>query len=196
MTLKEIKRIQSVIGVTPDGFWGPKSIKACQAHLKRMMPSPHPFPDQADVVKFYGPNGEEGKFSPPTKVINLPFPIFYGNTKVLTLKPHEKCADSLKEVFERLAVVYPTEALRRAAGILDYNGLYNPRPMRGGTAWSMHAWAIAIDLNQSKNGNLTSWPAKAVMPLEVMECFAKEGWTAAGAFWGRDAMHFQATQPD
>jgi hypothetical protein len=27
-----------------------------------------------------------------------------------------------------------------------------------------------------------------------MEEFAKEGWLAAGAFWGRDAMHFQATQ--
>jgi hypothetical protein len=32
------------------------------------------------------------------------------------------------------------------------------------------------------------------MPIEVMECFAREGWLSAGAFWGYDAMHFQATQ--
>jgi hypothetical protein len=32
------------------------------------------------------------------------------------------------------------------------------------------------------------------MPLEIMEAFAREGWLAAGAFWGRDAMHFQATR--
>jgi hypothetical protein len=33
------------------------------------------------------------------------------------------------------------------------------------------------------------------MPLEVMEMFAQEGWLSAGAFWGRDAMHSQATKP-
>jgi hypothetical protein len=27
-----------------------------------------------------------------------------------------------------------------------------------------------------------------------MEEFAKEGWLSAGAFWSRDAMHFQATK--
>jgi hypothetical protein len=32
------------------------------------------------------------------------------------------------------------------------------------------------------------------MPLDVMEIFAREGWLAAGAFWGRDSMHMQATQ--
>jgi hypothetical protein len=73
--------------------------------------------------------------------------------------------------------------------------------MRGGNAWSMHAWAIAIDLNAGKNGNQVHWPSKAVMPIEVavmpievMEFFAKEGWLSAGAFWARDAMHFQATR--
>jgi hypothetical protein len=32
------------------------------------------------------------------------------------------------------------------------------------------------------------------MPLEVMEAFAREGWLSAGAFWGRDSMHAQASQ--
>jgi hypothetical protein len=44
------------------------------------------------------------------------------------------------------------------------------------------------------NGNHAHWPLTADMPLVVMEEFAREGWLSAGAFWGRDAMHFQATQ--
>jgi len=38
------------------------------------------------------------------------------------------------------------------------------------------------------------WPTSSTMLLVVMEAFAREGWLSAGAFWGRDAMHFQATQ--
>lgn len=197
MTQAEIMKIQKKIGTTADGFWGPKSEAACRAHLRKLMPSPNPFPEEDDdeITAFYGPHGVKDGFTPPTKVIQLPFPIFYGSTKVVKLSPHEKCADSLKRVFERLAEAFPTEAERKKAGILTYDGLYNPRKKRGGTSWSMHAWAIAIDLNAGKNGNATHWPKKATMPLEVMECFAAEGWTSAGAFWSRDAMHFQATKP-
>jgi D-alanyl-D-alanine carboxypeptidase len=196
MTQKEIMRMQTKLGVVADGFWGPKSIAACQAYLRSLMPKPNPFPAQDNVTAFYGKHGEPGGFSPPTKTIVLPFPIFYEGQKVTKLSPHEKCADSLLRVFERLAIAFPTEEARRAAGLLAYDGLYNPRKMRGGTSWSMHSWAIAVDFNAGKNGNKTAWPSIAVMPLEVMECFAREGWTSAGAFWGRDAMHFQATKPD
>ena len=66
--------------------------------------------------------------------------------------------------------------------------------MRGGSRISTHAWGIAIDLAPNWNGNLMPWPTVATMPLEIMEIFAREGWLSAGAFWGRDAMHFQATR--
>ena len=66
--------------------------------------------------------------------------------------------------------------------------------MRGGSLPSLHARGAAVDLDPDHNGNGTSWPTRAIMPLEVMEEFAKEGWLAAGAFWGRDSMHMQATQ--
>ncbi len=195
MTIARIKKMQERIGVEPDGFWGPISIAACRRHLEDMMPEPHPFPTQANVPVFYGRKGEEGGYTPPMGRVELPFPIFYDGQPVRVLRPHEKCAESLARVFIRLAEAFPDEASRREAGILTYNGLYNPRKMRNGSAWSMHSWAIAIDLDAGRNGNRTHWPAQAVMPLEVMECFAAEGWMAAGAFWGRDAMHFQATQP-
>ena len=163
-----------------------------------MMPVPHPFPASGTkaFIDFYGPNGVKGGYTPPSKKIKLPFSVFYEGAEVKSLTVHEKCADSLLRVFERLAVVYPNRAARDAAGITIFDGVYNPRMMRGSsTSWSMHAWMVAIDLNAGKNGNKTSWPIAATMPIEVMECFAKEGWEAAGAFWGRDAMHFQATKP-
>lgn len=195
MTTAQIQHVQTRIGTTPDGFWGPKSEAACRKHLRDMMPDPHPFPKAEDVTAFYGPHGVKHGFTPPTKTIELPFHIFYEGTAVAKLRPHEKCADSLLRVFGHLAKAFPTENERRAAGILTYDGIYNPRPMRNGTKWSMHSWAIAIDLDAGRNGNLDHWPTKAVMPIEVMECFALEGWAAAGAFWSRDAMHFEAVQP-
>jgi hypothetical protein len=198
MNRNEIIRIQERIGTDGDRFWGPQSIAACQKYLRDMMPSPAPFPVEGSdkFNNFFGPHGEEGGYTPPGKQINLPFNIYYDSKPVRKLTVHEKCADSLLRVFERLAEAYPDKAYREAAGILVYDGLYNPRLKRGSVnSWSMHAWMNAIDINAGKNGNATSWPVKATMPIEVMECFAREGWLPAGAFWGRDAMHFQATSP-
>ena len=198
MTEQQIIHIQNRIGTLPDGFWGPKSIAACKKHLRAMMPDPHPFPSAGSkaFMDFYGPHGKKNGYTPPSKKIKLPFSVYYEGSEVKSLTVHEKCADSLQRVFERLAQAFPTKASREDAGILVYDGLYNPRLMRGSsTSWSMHAWMVAIDINAGKNGNKTAWPVKATMPLEVMECFAQEGWESAGAFWSRDAMHFQATKP-
>lgn len=201
MTLSEIIQTQEHIGTKGDGFWGPMSIKACQKHLKDLMPSSARFPVEGtkEFIAFYGPHGEKDGFTPPGKKIQLPFALhLFGdqNRLVKTLTPHEKCVDSLLAVFERLAVAFPNIESRMAAGILDYFGIYNPRFKRGSTnSWSMHAWMNAIDLNPSRNGNRIAWPITAKMPIEVMECFVLEGWLPAGAFWGRDAMHFQATSP-
>lgn len=195
MNLQQIIATQRRIGAQPDGFWGPKSTEAAKKHLRAMMPSVSPFPSQSGVTAFYGRHGAKNGYTPPTKAIRLPFPVYYEGSPVKSLRPHEKCADSLLAAFEFLAKAFPKESERKAAGILTYDGLYNPRKMRGGSAWSMHSWAIAIDFNAAKNGNTMHWPTKAVMPIEVMECFARAGWTAAGAFWSRDAMHFQATKP-
>ena len=46
MNETQIKIMQERVGAEPDGFWGPRSVAACQRHLKKMMPSPHPFPRQ------------------------------------------------------------------------------------------------------------------------------------------------------
>lgn len=185
MTTTEIIALQTRIGTLPDGFWGPKSIDACKKHLRRMMPSPHPWPssDEKSLRKFYGPPGEQ-------HLVNLPvggLPVYYQGTRCKTIRCHEKVADSLLRVLQSLR--------GDSAKVMQrYGGCFNLRTMRGGTSLSTHAWGIAIDLDPALNGNKVHWPMQAKMPLDVMEAFSREGWLSAGAFWSRDAMHAQATQ--
>lgn len=195
MNSEQIRAIQRKIGVNDDAVWGPASNAACKKYLRALMPKDKPFPKAGtkEFLAFYGPHGVPDGYTPPMREIKLPFTIYlYGNKAhpVKSLKPHEKCANAFLEAFERLLQQYPTAEERDAAGITVYDGLYNPRLMRGSTtSWSMHSWACAIDLNASKNGLHTYWPTRAAMPLEVYECFAKAGITSLGWTANRDAMH-------
>jgi hypothetical protein len=187
VTPANIKKMQERIGVEPDGFWGPKSIAACQAHLRKLMPkkNPWPFSDQTSLRAFYGQPGDESLLV----AVDAPewMRLYDGESRVRKITCNDRVAGSLLRALYAAYEVAPTFTRR-------YFGCYVNRPMRGGSKPSLHAYGAAIDLAATTNGNKESWPAKSDMPLEVMECFAREGWVAAGAFWGRDAMHFQATQ--
>lgn len=187
MNQNDIKAMQRRIGVTDDGFWGPKSIAACQAHLRKFMPVKNPWPttDQASLTKFYGAAGDESQLT-PLDVTGLG--IKYDGNPVRVIRCHKKVADSLKRIFTALSKG-PHKAV-----LEQYAGCFNNRPMRGGSLPSLHARGAAVDLDPDSNGNHVAWPTRATMPLEVMEEFAKEGWLCAGAFWSRDAMHAQSTQ--
>jgi len=186
MNKAEIIELQKAVGASADGFWGPKSIAACQQHLRRLMPKVSPWPksDQQSVRAYYGEPGND---------INLMslnvngLGVRYEDNPVKIIRCHDLVADSLLRVLQEL---------KQTAGYIltAYDGCFNFRKMRGGNSWSMHAWGIAVDFDAGNNGNHTSWPVRATMPLKVMEAFSREGWLSAGAFWGRDAMHFQATQ--
>jgi hypothetical protein len=184
MKIEDIKAIQARLGVDPDGFWGPRSIAAAQKHLRDLMNgAPYaPKPDARSLRLFYGVPGDE------SNLVNLPVVgVKYAGKPVKTIRCHKRCAESLSSILLELADAAPWLLER-------YDGCYNFRRMRGGSNWSLHAYGAAIDLAPGTNGLNTHWPTRANMPLEVMECFAREGWLPAGAFWSRDAMHFQATR--
>jgi hypothetical protein len=187
MRSNEIIQLQKRIGTDPDGFWGPKSIAACQRHLRRFMPAenPWPKPDNKSMRAFYGDPGDE------SRLVNLPvaeFGVRYDGKPVRAIRCHERVADSLRLIFQEIASGPQAHIVR------EYAGCYNFRRMRGASAWSKHAWGAAVDFWPAKNGLWTHWPTTATMPIEVMEAFARQGWLPAGAFWGRDAMHMEATQ--
>lgn len=186
MTQTQIIAMQCRIGTNPDGFWGPKSIAACQKHLRSMMPTPNPWPatDQASLTRFYGPPGDESRLV----LFDLPKGTLYEGLPARHARANERCYESLSRVLQAIAASPHAWVLR------EYAGIFNPRPMRGGSLPSLHARGAAIDLAPDTNRNNSPWPTFSNMPLEVMECFAQEGWLAAGAFWSRDSMHFQATR--
>ncbi len=186
MNRAQIIHTQTVVGATPDGFWGPKSITACQKHLRSLMPSPNPWPksDQKSLTAFYGDPGDESRH---IRINVVGMGVRYAGKEVKEILCHNKVSRSLLKIITSLASSHPHI-------LAQYDGCYNNRAMRGGTTPSLHARAAAIDFDSSSNGNKTSWPVSATMPIEVMEAFAREGWLSAGAFWGRDAMHMQATQ--
>ena len=191
MTTDEIRAMQRRVGAKDDGFWGRKSIAACQAHLMRMMPHPHPWPGQGQesLQSFYGAPGDESRLVK----IEFPYPMFYDGKRVTHTRVNERCADSLVRVLKNIGRSYGSrsDVMDEAQ---DYGGVFNFRPKRGGTSWSCHAYGAAIDLDADDNTFRDSWPMKADMPLEIIEEFAREGWLSAAAFWGYDAMHFQATR--
>lgn len=191
MKTEEIQAMQRKIGVEADGFWGPKSIAACQSYLRSLMPDPNPWPrsDQASLRAFYGAPGDESNLV----TVTFPFPMFYEGKSVTKTRANKKCADSLFRVLKDIGT---SQGARRDVmeEAEDYGGVFNFRLKRGGTSYSLHAYGAAIDLDADDNTFRDSWPMKADMPLEIMEAFAKEGWLSAGAFWGYDGMHFQATR--
>lgn len=189
MNSQEIRLLQERVGALPDGKWGPKSIAACRAHLRALMPAicPWPSPDDVSMTRFYGKAGDE------SNLVNLPVDgigILYDGKPVRTIRVHEKCAESLHRILIEISC-------GQAAWVLkEYAGCFNPRPMRGGARPSKHAWGAAIDLAPDTNMLKSSWPTQGNMPIQVMEAFSREGWASAGAFWegGKDAMHAEATK--
>ena len=166
MNQAEIQHMQRRIGVEPDGFWGPKSISACQRHLRSLMPARNPWPrsNRASVEAFYGKPGDESNLVP----FDFPFPTYYGGKRVLKGRCHYKVKDSLLRILTEIGSKYSTDR-----GIIeeaeDYGGIYNYRPKRGSSSLSLHSWGIAIDLDADDNTFRDSCPMRADMPLEIME---------------------------
>ena len=191
MTPDEIKQLQKHVGATPDGFWGPRSISACRHHILSLMPKNSPWPksDAWSLKKFYGEPGDESQLV----VMEFPYPMFYAGHPVKTTRVHRKCAESLYRVLTAIeGKMKSAPNITDEAG--DYGGVFNFRKKRGGTSYSLHAYGAAIDLDADDNTFRDSWPMQSDMPIEIIECFAREGWLSAAVFWGYDAMHFQATQ--
>lgn len=188
MNRHQIIELQKHIGVEPDGFWGPISTEACKQHLRNLMSQGtwSPKTDQASLTKAYGAPGDASQL---TQIDVSGLGVRYDGQKVKEITCNKAVAVSLLSVLEELATFPEGQAF-----LADHNGCYNNRLMRGGSLPSLHARGAAIDGQASTNGNKEHWPTSADMPIRVMETFARHGWLSAGAFWSRDAMHFQKTQ--
>lgn len=192
-----------------DGWFGVNTTEALNAYLfittngqEEVIPRepqqnftpPGTIPHQNEVNTVYG--------DPETQVphrltrIELPFKLgidwnMRQSTNKITV--HRDCAASLEAALIAVRAHYGEAEMARL-GINRYAGAYNKRRIRGGSAWSMHAYGCAIDFHAAPNGLRTRCPealfcGAAYQPfLDIMQ---DHEWLPAIRLWGADAMHFQ-----
>jgi hypothetical protein len=128
--------------------------------------------------------------------IDLPYPMRIAwdlEHSVTKLMCHKLVAHQLLDVFHGLLNHYGYKKIVEL-GIDLYGGCYNYRKMRGGNEWSSHAWAIAIDLDPTRNGIRKTWLQAQFSKEEykpMIEIFYRHGFVNQGIEKGFDAMHFE-----
>lgn len=103
------------------------------------------WPTQAQCPSFYGQPGQV-----ELKTITPPYQLYYDNRPMKTISVHKKIAEPVMRVLTNVRTFYG-ETRIHALKLDDFSGCYNPRRMRGGSAWSMHAYACALDWNAADN---------------------------------------------
>lgn len=184
-----------------DGLVGPEhryATELWQNNQRRTDFPSHPetrsnvWPNRSQLESFYGKPGTGHT------LLNIPYPMRLAWDKrqiVNRVTVHSKCADSLERILKEILQVYGYDELRRL-GIDLFGGIYNNRPVRGGSVPSVHAYAAAIDLDPERN-QLRWGSDRAVFARPVYkpmrDAFRKEGWVSLGEERGWDWMHFQAS---
>lgn len=153
---------------------------------------PWPHDNTAAKMAFYGDFREKTWASTHLVKMSLPYPLYYGQTKLTGIIVHMKVAASLNRIFKAiLANLGPDGVSVKHAD--QYSGCFNIRKIAGSDNWSNHSWACAIDLDGAHNGFNTG---HGTMHSIVIKAFKDEGWRWGGDYLHRtDPMHFEAVQP-
>ena len=146
------------------------------------------------IIKKYGePHITGGDY---LTTITLPYPMRLAwdlDTKVKKMRCHKLVADKFIAIFEDILEHYGLEKIQEL-GIDLFGGCFNYRKMRGGTSWSTHSWAIAIDLDPARNtlkesSKTARFARKEYKPM--IDIFYKHGFISLGVEKNYDWMHFQ-----
>jgi hypothetical protein len=196
-----------------DGFYGPQTLNAADqlklltktGELPRgfgdiipIRENPHNFPLETyeNLLQYYGEPCIEEHFVRVTCpwTLRLDWNL---NSTTSSIRIHEKLADSLGTVLEKVHDHYGIEGIKHL-GLDRYGGSFVCRNKRGSlSAKSTHAWGIAIDWFPSRNQlRWDSQNASLAHPdLDTWwEFWEKEGWLSLGRSEDRDWMHVQAAK--
>jgi peptidoglycan hydrolase-like protein with peptidoglycan-binding domain len=190
-TERETIKFQLKNGLKPDGEVGPKTW-AFVTNVSNNTPLSQKWPkqDYTSMCNFYGPVGEN------MTSLELPYVMRLAWDKNATIKKmscNQKCTKAFYNVFEKTLKHYGEAEIKKLR--LDlFGGCVNVRRMRGGSAWSIHSWGAAIDLDPDNN-QLKWGKDKATFAKSVYNPFWKfveeEGGTSLGRARNFDWMHFQ-----
>lgn len=203
-TTAAIKAFQSRNGILPSGKADEATVAALRSTsagpvvrpIGEDQPAPtikSVWPRQADVSAFYGAVGTS------QTSIAIPFDMWLAWDKSVRARKmtlHTKVAASAERVLQAVAGLYSAQE-RKTIGLDLFGGSLNVRKMRGGSAYSMHSWGIAIDFDPERNQ--LKWGkdrARLAQPDAVpfwLE-WEKEGWLSLGRARDFDHMHVQAAR--
>ena len=157
-----VRAFQRINNLKVDGVVGPKTKAALwptsaglpidRDDMRIATPAPvtHPsskWPTQANCEPFYGAVGSNQTMA------TLPFPMRIAWSKSQTVNKfscHMKVREPIEHIFSEVMKAYD-KVSRTDLGLDLYGGCLNVRKMRGGSAWSMHAWGIAVDIDPVRN---------------------------------------------
>ena len=151
------------------------------------------WPAMTQAASFYGEVGTR------QVTLELPYPMKLAwdlRRTVERITVHELVAASAARALRQIAQSYSPEQ-RRELGIDIFGGSLNVRRMRGGSAWSMHSWGIALDFDPERN-QLKWGRDRARLAQPDAEPFWRaweaEGWVSLGRELNYDWMHVQAAR--
>ncbi|MBR9793639.1 MAG: M15 family peptidase [Gammaproteobacteria bacterium] len=209
----QLLALQNQLDVGPvDGLHGPQTESAAtllqqlltQGAIARQFSdiipvreNPHQFPleNEAELNAFYGQPGsiELVRVECPW-LLRLDWDL---STTTRVIAIHEKLSESLEKVLSEVYEHYGDAGIQQH-GLNRYGGSYNHRKKRGSaTAWSTHAWGIAIDWFPSQNK--LSWRSNRASLADPAldfwwQSWEREGWLSLGRSEDRDWMHVQAAK--
>lgn len=148
------------------------------------------WPREWEAEAFFGKPGKG------LQLMELPYPLLLSwDTKetVTRMTCHSLVAIPLKRIFSRTLAHYGREDISQL-GLNLFGGCYNNRPKTGGTALSMHAYGIAVDLDPDHNR--LKWDStRAAFARHYYDAFwsfvEDEGAVSLGRTRNYDWMHFQ-----
>lgn len=148
------------------------------------------WPLQKDCERYYGKVGTN------QTSLTLPYKMRLAwdlKSSVIKFQCHEKVHDAMSNIFTKTLSEYGEEKIKQLR--LDvFGGCLNVRQMRGGSAWSMHSWGIAVDLDPENNGlKMNHKQATFAKPEYVpfWKIVESEGAVSLGRARDFDWMHFQ-----
>jgi len=149
-----------------------------------------PLQDEKSMRAFYGPVGEN------MTSVSLPFPMVLAwdaGTAIHRVTCHQKCADAFLQIWTDVLDQYGMKDIKRLR-LDQFGGCLNVRKMRGGSAWSIHSWGAAWDVDPDRN-QLKWGREKAAMARPEYEPFWQivedQGGVSLGREKNYDWMHFQ-----
>lgn len=146
------------------------------------------------LIAKYGKPTQDGKAYLVT--IKLPYPMRLAwdkNTVITKMRCHKLVAQNFSNVFSEILAVYGMANIIKL-GIDLYGGCFNFRAMRGGSDYSRHSWAVAIDLDPERNQLKTPYSKSQFAKQEYAQLhaiFEKHGFENLGKVKGYDSMHWQ-----